>query len=67
MSIGRRVGWRRAGTQTDFEGVGGVLNATVAQLLSDTDGVVLVGEMDSSSKVITLQCSSHSCEPLAAS
>ena len=41
-------------TKTDFEGVRRVLNAAVSRLLSDTDGVVLVGEMDSSSKVVTL-------------
>ena len=65
VSIGRRVGWRRAGAQTDFEGVGRVLDGAVAYLLSDTDGVVLVGEMDSSSKVVTLQSSRHSGEPLS--
>ena len=54
-------------TQADLEGVRSVGDAAVASLLPDTDGVVLVGKMDSSSKVITLQCSSHSCKPLGAS
>ena len=53
-------------SQTDFEGVGGVLDGAVADLLPDADGVVLVGEMDSSSKVVTLQSSSQSREPLSA-
>ena len=51
-------------TQADFEGVRRVLNTAVAGLLSDTDGVVLVGQVDSSSKVEALQSSSRSCEPL---
>ena len=54
-------------TETDFEGIRRVLNTAVARLLSDTDGVVLVGEMDSSSKVVTLQSSRHSGEPLSTS
>ena len=51
-------------TETDFECVRSVLNAAEARLLSDADGVVLVGQMDSSSKVVALQSSSRSCEPL---
>ena len=66
VGIGRSVGWWRGGTETDFEGVRRVLNAAVSRLLSDTDGVVLVGEMYSASKVVTLQSPSHSCEPLGA-
>ena len=67
VGIGRSVGWRSRGSKTDFEGIRRVLNTAVSSLLSDTDGVVLVGEMSSSSKVVTLQSPSHSCEPLAAS
>ena len=68
VCIGRSIGgrWRR-GSKADFEGVRSVLNTAVARLLSDTDGVVLVGQMDSSCKVVALQSSSHSCEPLGAS
>ena len=54
-------------TETDFEGIRRVLNTAVARLLSDTDGVVLVGEMDSSSKVVTLQSPRQSGEPLSTS
>ena len=53
-------------TETDFECVRSVLNAAEARLLSDADGVVLVGQMDSSSKVVALQSSSRSCKPLRA-
>jgi len=68
VCIGRSIGgrWRR-GSKADFEGVRSVLNTAVARLLSDTDGVVLVGEMDSSCKVVALESSSYSCEPLGAS
>ena len=66
VAIGRSVrGWSIGGSKTDFEGIRRVLNTTVTRLLSDTDGVVLVGEMDSSSKVVTLQSSRHSGEPLS--
>ena len=67
VGIGGSVGRWSRGSKTDFEGIRCVLNTAVSRLLSDTDGVVLVGEMDSSSKVVTLQSPSHSCEPLAAS
>ena len=68
VCIGRSIGGRCGrGSKADFEGVRSVLNTAVARLLSDTDGVVLVGEMDSSSKVVALQSSSHSGEPLGAS
>ena len=51
-------------SETDFECVRSVLNTAVASLLSDADGVVLVGQVDSSSKVVALQSSSRSSEPL---
>ena len=59
-------GGGRVESHAHFEGVGRVLDVAVARLLPDTDGVVLVGEMSSSSKVIALESSRHSCEPLAA-
>ena len=52
--------------EADPEGVGRVGNAAVARLLPDADGVVLVGEVLSSSKVVALESSSDSCEPLTA-
>ena len=64
VGIGRGVGRRGCGSETDFEGVRRVLNAAVAGLLSDTDGVVLVGQVDSPSEVVALQSPSRSCEPL---
>ena len=51
-------------SETDFECVRGVLNTAVASLLSDADGVVLVGQVDSPSKVVALQSSSRSRKPL---
>ena len=56
--------WVRIYSETDFECVRSVLNTAVASLLSDADGVVLVGQVDSSSKVVALQSSSRSREPL---
>ena len=53
-------------TKTDLECVRSVLYVTVARLLPDTDGVVLVGQMLSPGKVVALESSSHSCEPLSA-
>ena len=66
VAIGRSVrGCSVIGSQTDFEGVRRVLDAAVSRLLPDTDGVVLVSEMFPSSKVVALQRSSDSSEPLS--
>ena len=66
VGVDQGIGGHRVDAETDREGVGCVLDVTVARLLPDTDGVVLVGEMLSSSKVVALESSRHSSEPLAA-
>ena len=64
--MGRHWCWGGVQAEADLESVRSVGDAAVADLLPDTDGVVLPGQVVTSSEVVALDGSSSSCEPLGA-